>query len=66
MKLLIRDGGRGDGLPPWTPRAASRPPNSILIRHPDLVRPLLEMFEKTWKAAVKVETYQRRAAATGR
>ncbi len=50
MKLLIRDGAEAM-VSLRDPASGEQAPNSIVIRHPDLVKPLQEMFEKAWEAA---------------
>jgi sugar-specific transcriptional regulator TrmB len=65
MKLLIRDGAEAM-VSLRDPASGEQGANSIVIRHPDLVRPLLEMFETTWKTGTKLDTYQRRTASSDR
>jgi len=54
MKLLIRD--RVEAMVSLRdPASGEQAPNSILIRHADLVKPLQEMFDSAWNSATQLE-----------
>jgi sugar-specific transcriptional regulator TrmB len=63
MKLLIRDGAEAM-VSLRDPASGEQAPNSIIIRHPDLVRPLKQMFDREWKAATRLDLYRRRTQET--
>jgi sugar-specific transcriptional regulator TrmB len=50
MKLIMRDGVEAM-VSLRNTATGEQSPNSIVIRHPDLVAPLLEMFDRVWDEA---------------
>lgn len=54
MKLIIADGAEAM-VSLRHPSSGEIAPNSIIIRHPDLVAPLDALFEKTWSKAKPVQ-----------